>query len=228
MILQALIVVALGLQTAAPQATTTANLVRTYKADETTKYELKFAVDSPDEKMKGSAELTAKVKKLLDKGRAQVEVTAAKLKAQEGDRETPPGTEGPPPLDAPFDIHGIPTSLGQDESQIQLYGMLTMCMMLPGRELKVGETATVKWESEDKDYTIAGKFKLLEVVEKDGKKIAKIESDLTIQPPGESIGWKGTSEIDLRDGSLIKGKASAIMPNDTGTIEVTVERLKQP
>ncbi len=198
-------------------------LSRTYKTDATPKYAVKVNASLSGEEITASCDVTLKFGKLLEKGGASAVCSMRNVIVNLGGNAMNDLTIEDFATD--MDSAGMPDRISVNEAE-WMYTLALVSGMLPGKELKPGESGDVSWTSKDKSTTIAGKAKLVEVVEKDGARVAKIELDVQLKHgDGQNAKWKSTSMVAVEDGRLLSAEGSAEIDSE-GTLKFTVASAK--
>ena len=198
-------------------------LARTYKTDETGTLALQVDVDAQGQQIKASAKVSYKVSKLLDGGKAKATLTVKDPKVDMGGQEMPVDLS---PLEVTLDSWGMSDTLPTHEAE-WLFTLSSLASIVPGKDLKPGESFDLNWTNDSKVSTLKGKGKFLEVVDLDGIKSAKVEYDVSFSPqatetPGQ---MKSTGWFDIRDGRLIKSEGK-IIANDGMEMKFTAKSEK--
>lgn len=135
------------------------------------------------------------------------------------------GSDGPEPLLAKLDKHGLPEALTV-ENNGAFYIAYSVASYLPGKELTVGETFKIDWKGKNDGGLITGNGKLEQIKSEGDLKIAVVKSKVEITPGGqhEPATMEVTSEFNLADGSLIKSSMKGTI--NEGAFECSVVLVK--
>ncbi len=188
-------------------------LARTYQADEAGVILIKVNADAKyGQKIEASANVQMKVAKLLENGIARLSCSLGNLKVAIEGSDMPFEA---PAFEADCDAQGLPDHLVTNQVE-WMYTLTFLAGIVPNKEMKVGESSEFEWNGKDKANRIKGKIKLVELVELDGVKAAKVESDMTVYPqdqnnPGHVT---STSWIALSNGRLIKSEGKLAVEGD--------------
>lgn len=189
-----------------------------YVADDTDNYSFKGKMEGgPAIEFSGS--LSLKVIKPAEDGTAEAEWSVPTLSVLM-DGSPMPGMEGIDPLKGTVDAHGMPATLTVMGADF-IYTIFAGCHFLPNAEVETGIDYTVDWADKNKSSTLKGNGKLLEVKEQDGKKIAVVESKVSLLPEGQQTPGEMEikSEFWLDSGRMIKSEGKVTI--EDGTITFT-------
>jgi hypothetical protein len=198
------------------------DLTRKYKEGETNKYAVSVKIEEGNSQ-EISGKVLVRVKKATAGKLTEVEMLASDVKmlndGQTADSPTPPTTT------YNLDEHQIPESLsvGGDET---IYTALSVASYLPAKPLEVGEMFKVAWKSKVDGSKIDGDGKLVEVIEKDGKKLAHLRSKVDFLPGNQKDGadMEIDSTFDLSTGWLVDSKVKGTVPNGTFLLSISLSK----
>lgn len=156
----------------------TLNLTRKYKADDVYSYTITVKAHADQQDIEATANVDMKVTKLLENGSAQITCGLSKVEVKIGGAPTDAQAD---PFDAAFDATGMPDRITLQEVNT-IYTLNAIAGIVPGKDLKIGDSFEIKWESKDKQSKITGKGKLVELTEVEGAKAVKVECELAISP----------------------------------------------
>lgn len=195
------------------------NLSRTYKADETHAYVLHVEMEEMGVSI--DTEVFFKVKKTSD-GSAELSMAARNFSMKREGNDT--GDTGPEEMLSSFDKHGLPQIM-KTENESWVYVLAALSGFVPGREVEVGNGFDVRWAATDKSYTVNGKGKLIEVVDHEDAKAARMEYSLEITPSDDHTGYvKVRSLLETSTGRGISAEGTVEVENQR--MKFTVKRLK--
>lgn len=193
-------------------------LTHVYVADDTNDYEFKGKMEGgPAIEFSGSLKL--KVIKPADDGTAESEWSVPQMSVMM-DGSPMPGMEGLDPLKTTVDAHGMPSALTVEGPDF-IYTIFAGCHFLPNSEVEAGADYTVDWADKNKAATLKGKGKLLEIKEQDGKKVAVVETKVSLLPEGQDTPGEleVKSEFWVETGKMIKSEGKVTI--EDGTITFT-------
>lgn len=198
------------------------NLERIYKENDVDRYSVSVTLtESSGQVIEASAEVVSTVKRILERGKAEIARKMEKLVFKiDGMLQDIPQADQR--LDH-FDKHGMPDSMEVDGPEV-LYVIAAFSAFAPHAEVAVGSSYDIKWKAQDDTVSINGKGTLTEIVEIDGAKYAKLKSTATVTPQNDTEGvvtW--TSTLSLVDGKLLKADGKVEI-EDT-TISFKAERV---
>lgn len=196
-------------------------LSRTFAEGETHVFHVKASMDAGGAALELDAEVVFKVKKLIEGG-AQVAMSTQKYssKMDGGDM----GESGPEELVSDFTANGWPHVMSTDNFA-WIYILAAASGVVPEKEVEVGKSFEIDWTSKDKANRAKGTGKLSELVEKDGKKAAKIDYEVDVSPADPTPGHvKCTTYVDRTTSAPIACDGTVTV--DTGTIKFSVKRIK--
>ncbi len=196
-------------------------LVRSYKSGETQTYSLHVEMEANGASMGIDAQILFKIGKTTDEGAtATLSVRDYKMKHDGADT----GSAAPEEMESPLDRLGM-LHVMSVENEAWVYILAALAGFVPGKETEVGSGFDIKWESKDKVFAVGGKGKLLEIVEHEGVKAAKLDYDLEVKPGTQSPGQVKCKTLVAIDGvSPLMSEGSVTV--DGGTIKFTVKKLK--
>lgn len=192
-------------------------LSRQYKDGQSSVYKVSADVDQSGQDLKLSAVLEYKVKKLLEKGAADVELNATTLDVSVGGSPAPDmGSPGSQMYKG--DANGMlkGTQFKQMEA---LYAIVGICGYVPNKALAVGESYPIEWQSEE--FHATGKGTFSEVKELAGKRVAVLKVKVDIVPTGDHAAtMEFTSEISLETGMLLNSSGTVTSEEFNAKIKV--------
>lgn len=198
-----------------------ANWIRQFADNESQTFEVKATMGGDGASLELAAEVVFKVKGKTSKG-ASIAMSAPKFELKMDGSDA--GQTGPDELTSEFHGDGIPHVMST-ENFAWIYILAASSGMVPAREIEMGKSFTIDWSSADKACTVKGSGKLLEWVEKDGKKAAKIAYELDVSPSDPTPGHvKCETFVERETGAPIACEGSVDVNGQI--IKYTVKRLK--
>jgi hypothetical protein len=190
-------------------------LVRAFLAGDDATYSLKVTAKAGDEDIEASGDVQMKVDKVLDGGKAALTCTLRNVKVLFGGTPMEMPVE---PFSANWDAMNMPDRLTTQGVE-WMYMLIALSSLLPGKDVEIGKDFEVSWENNDRTCSVKGKGKVLEIVDGDGGKFAKVQYDLTVLPENEPEPGtvKTLAEIRVDGGKLIRCE---------GTVAVVSEGLE--
>lgn len=215
------VIAATAVLAVAPAPVENVKLTRKYAADESHTFALNSQMTGNGAEVTIDAEIVFKVQRLNEKG-AQLSMSAPKFKMVMDGEDT--GQTGPDALLSDFNSEGIPEVMStQDYAWI--YILAASAGFAPKGEVAVGKPFQVEWDSKDKSSSVKGTGKLTELLEKDGKKVAKIEYELEVSPNDPTPG-KVRCVTYLEQGTAAPISCEGTVEVEGGMIKFNVKRTK--
>ncbi len=190
-------------------------LTHQYKEGQTLSFKISVDVDAGGQTLSLGGTINEKVKKLLEKGEADVEVTVTDVKAPDGFG----GGTAPAAQTMKADSHGmfVGAKFKEMEAMIAIVGVASY---VPVKPVAVGESFPIEWKSTD--YASSGKGTIKEIKEVDGKKIAVVTTKVDVTPTDDSPATlEFTSEFDLATGVLLKAEGTAKSDQFNASVKIT-------
>lgn len=170
---------------------------RTYKLNSGAAYSL--AITMPGSKMPVAADVIVGIDEVSEDG-ATMTMRLSKLTAADQDIEN-----GLPKLTTKVGPEGMPNEVGEKPGE-ELFLLLAALSLTPGRQIVPGEEFAVKWTSDSKQVSLAGKGKLLSLDRTAGTATVQWDLTLNVSNSGpEDISGKSTYSGE--DFSLVSAKA---------------------
>ena len=198
-------------------------LERTYTEGETDTYKLTVDISEGEgTTIKGTAEVAAKVTKLLEGGRAEIKMTSKTFTLLVDGMDV--GEEAPISLTTKYDKHGMPEQMNAEEND-WVYILIAAPGYVPAAEIKPGENFNIEWSSSGKSVRISGKGALLETTKIDETAVAKLKLNLEIFLEGEDAPgvMEITSYVDIETGKLLQVKGKVTV--EETTVVFAVEKI---
>lgn len=188
-------------------------LSRAYKVGDVDKYSISI---NGDNGMSIEAKITEKTTRVLDGGKATMEVTISDITTS-GNAQT-----APPPFTEDFDSNGLPAHMSVKDEKVPVTAA-SICSFLPS-QVESGKEFVVDWTSADKELTLKGKGTYEGTKDIGGKKAVVLKTTVDVTPQGDTPGTvHNTANIDKDTGKLISAEATVDL--DQGSVTVKVKAL---
>jgi hypothetical protein len=197
-------------------------LARAYKEGELQAYSVVAKLDANGSAVDLKTDVLFKVRKSDDKG-AEIAMSVRNFSILREGADV--GAPSPDELLARFESIGLPRSM-TTENESWVYILAAMAGMVPGKEVETGKDFEVKWETTDKTVAVNGTGKLLELVEHEGAKAAKLGYSVEFAPAGQSPGLVKCTTLVSQDGQTpISCEGTVEIGSGEALIKFSVKRL---